>query len=89
MKIKVRLFARLSELSGLREGDLDAPEGATPREVFALLGQETPGLQAYSDRLMYAVNAEYVPPDHKLVEGDEVSFIPPVSGGERVVRNHI
>ena len=85
----MRLFARLSELAGMRDRELDAPEGATPREVFALLAQETPGLQAYSDRLMYAVNAEYVPPEHRLAEGDEVSFIPPVSGGERVVRNHI
>ncbi len=30
---------------------------------------------------MYAVNAEYVTPDHPLREGDELALIPPVSGG--------
>jgi len=30
---------------------------------------------------MHSVNAEYVSPDHPLRDGDEVAFIPPVSGG--------
>jgi molybdopterin converting factor small subunit len=30
---------------------------------------------------MYSVNADYVPADYPLGDGDEVAFIPPVSGG--------
>jgi len=32
-------------------------------------------------RLLYAVNQNYVKPDHALTDQDEVVFVPPVSGG--------
>jgi molybdopterin converting factor small subunit len=32
-------------------------------------------------RFLYAVNKNYVSADHVLKDGDEVVFIPPVSGG--------
>jgi molybdopterin converting factor small subunit len=30
---------------------------------------------------MISVNLEFVPPETRLHEGDEIAFIPPVSGG--------
>lgn len=40
-----------------------------------------PKLAAYAPHLMVAVNTEYADKDSLLHAGDEVAFIPPVSGG--------
>jgi molybdopterin converting factor subunit 1 len=85
MKVKVRLFARLSELAGLRDTSLEVDSGTTAHAVFERLAQDHPGLAGFDRSLMYAVNAEYVPADHRIEDGDEVTFIPPVSGGSRVL----
>ncbi len=80
MHVRVMLFAMLRELKGASELELDVEPGTTvaglQRRVLADLGENgVPG------RLLYAVNQNYVTPDHELHDGDEVAFIPPVSGG--------
>ncbi|HZP26509.1 MAG TPA: molybdopterin converting factor subunit 1 [Dehalococcoidia bacterium] len=85
MKVKVRLFARLSDLAGLRDTSLEVDNGTTARAIFDQLAHQHPGLAGFDRSLMYAVNAEYVPADYRVHDGDEVTFIPPVSGGCRVL----
>ncbi|HXG36245.1 MAG TPA: molybdopterin converting factor subunit 1 [Dehalococcoidia bacterium] len=85
MKVRVRLFARLSELAGLRETTLEVSDGATAGDAYIHLAEKYPRLSGLAGSLMYAVNAEYVPAHHPLREGDEVTFIPPVSGGACVL----
>jgi molybdopterin synthase catalytic subunit len=81
MKAKVRLFARLAELVGARETEVELGEGLSVAEAFAALCRDHPALAGLGGSLMYAVNAEYVSPDHPLRPGDELALIPPVSGG--------
>ena len=81
MKAKVRLFARLADLAGARETELELGEGLKVAEAFELLCRRFPEMAVLAGSLMYAVNAEYVSPDHPLREGDELALIPPVSGG--------
>jgi len=81
MKAKVRFFARLAELAGTRETEVELGEGLSVAEAFQALCQRFPELADHSDSLMYAVNAEYVSADHPLRAGDELALIPPVSGG--------
>src|SRR3972149_3440791 len=81
MKAKVRLFARLADLAGTRETEVELGEGRSAAEAFVVLCRRFPQLAVHGDSLMYAVNAEYVPPDHPLRAGDELALIPPVSGG--------
>jgi molybdopterin converting factor subunit 1 len=84
-KAKVRLFARLRELAGARELEVELGEGLTAADVYALLARRYPALAGLDESLMYAVNAQYVPPDHQVRDGDEVALIPPVSGGGHAV----
>lgn len=84
MNAKVRLFARLGELAGTRETDVELGEGLTARDVYALLCDRYPALDGLGDSLMYAVNAEYVSPEHPVRDGDELALIPPVSGGSEL-----
>ena len=77
MKVSVRLFAGLRERAGTGRRELELPEGARVRDVWAALalGDEPAGL-------LYAVDRAYAEPDAELAEGAEVALIPPVSGGD-------
>ena len=81
MKATVKFFAVFHDLTGTRELDLEVGEALTVGELYRDLRARFPRLANYSGSLMYSVNAEYVPADHPLHDGDEVAFIPPVSGG--------
>lgn len=81
MRVTVRLFARLRELAGA--GDLlrDVPDGATVAAVWDGLIRDYPAIAPYAASMSCAVNAEYARMTTPLREGDEVAFLPPVSGG--------
>lgn len=80
-KAKVRLFARLSELAGAREVEVEVGEGLSAAEVYKALCREYPALSGLNGSLRYAVNGEYAEGSHPVSDGDEVALIPPVSGG--------
>ena len=79
MHVRVMLFAMLRELKGASEVGIDVESGTTVATLQRRLF--TDSTQAMPGRLLYAVNQAYVTPDHELRDGDEVAFIPPVSGG--------
>jgi molybdopterin converting factor subunit 1 len=83
VKATVKFFAAFHDVTGTRELNLDMTEGLTVGELYRELCGRFPRLADYSGSLMYSVNAEYVPADYALHDGDEVAFIPPVSGGSR------
>lgn len=81
MRVTVRLFARLRELIGAGELQREAPEQATVAAVWADLAREYPAIAPYSESMSCAVNAEYARMNTRIHDGDEVAFLPPVSGG--------
>lgn len=81
MRITVRLFARLRELAGAGELHRDVPDDATVATVWELLTREYPAVAPYAASMSCAVNAEYARMTTALSDGDEVAFLPPVSGG--------
>ena len=81
MKVKVKFFAILRERAGTSEVVKEIEGGSSITELWHALQQDYPKLAVPGIRLLYAVNQEYVTPDHVLKESDEVVFIPPVSGG--------
>ena len=78
MQVKAVFFARLKRELGQGELTLDAPAGATVREVAAQI-EATHGLSLKG--CMVAVNETYATPEQVLEAGDEVAFLPPVAGG--------
>jgi molybdopterin synthase catalytic subunit len=79
--IHVRLFAGLHDLVGKRDLVLAMPSGATIGQLRDRLGEEYPIVQPFLTTLVCAVDEEYVPPEHVLIDGDDVALIPPISGG--------
>ena len=81
MRVTVRLFARLRDLAGSGELIRDVPDQATVRTVWQSLVSEMPALAEYERTMSVAVNADYSKMTASVADGDEVAFLPPVSGG--------
>ncbi len=82
MRLTVQLFANLAETCGARQVELaDLPQPLTAALVLDAFLARFPHLQPMRDSIMFAVNAEYVSPDHPVSPTDDVALIPPVSGG--------
>lgn len=83
MRVTVRLFARLREIAGASEMAREVAPGATIGSVWRQLAGEFPALEPYERSVSSALNADYARMDTALRDGDEVAFLPPVSGGFR------
>ena len=81
MHVRIRLFARLREMAGAAELARDIPEGATASAAWHALVREFPPMAEYSGNVACAVNEEYARLSTPLSDGDEIAFLPPVSGG--------
>lgn len=81
MRVRVRLFASLREAVGRSEVELELPSGATAETAWLAMAREHPGLAERRPRLTAAINRRYVPFETPLGDGDELVFVPPVSGG--------
>jgi molybdopterin converting factor subunit 1 len=81
MRVTIRLFARLRDLAGSGELVRDVPQPATVQTVWRTLVTEMPALGEYERTMSVAVNADYSRMTAAVSEGDEVAFLPPVSGG--------
>lgn len=79
MKIKVYLFAHYREIAGFGETNLELPAPASVADARRALETSHPGLNLAGG--MAAVNEELAQPDTPLSDGDELAFLPPVSGG--------
>jgi molybdopterin synthase catalytic subunit len=83
MKVRVLFFASVADAARTRSLELDLGRRATVAELRERLERERPGLAGRLDRCAAAVNAAVAEPGRTLAEGDEVAFLPPVSGGGR------
>jgi molybdopterin synthase catalytic subunit len=79
--VTVRFFAGHRDIVGRSEQRRQLDAEATVGTLWEQLVAEYPRLAGYNGRLLYAVNQEYGSPATPLHDGDEVVFVPPVSGG--------
>ena len=81
IRVNVRLFAQLKDIVGTGELARGAPLGATARTVWDMLVNEFAELGDYEASISVAINEEYSRMDVAVADGDEIAFLPPVSGG--------
>jgi molybdopterin synthase sulfur carrier subunit len=81
MRITIRLFGRLREMAGASELERDVPDAATVATAWQALSAEFPPMAPHARSVSAAVNADFAKMSARLAEGDEVAFLPPVSGG--------
>ena len=63
--------------------EMELSEGSTAGDAWRRLTQLYPEMAAYSSTISCAVNEDYARMGAPLSDGDEVAFLPPVSGGSR------
>ena len=81
MKIKVLFFGFTHDLTGLREEQVELGEGENLQGLRRFYENRFPRLGELAGSLLFAVNQQIADPLAVLHEGDEVAFMPPVSGG--------
>jgi len=81
LRVKVLFFGRLRELTGLAEETGEMPEGATLAQVFERYAERYPKLVGFRNSMVVSRNQEFAAWDTRVASGDEIAFLPPVSGG--------
>jgi molybdopterin synthase catalytic subunit len=81
VRIKVLFFGVLRDVVGLREDSLEVPQGGRVESVFEHYAALAPRLREMAASVVLALNQEFSSPAAALRDGDEVAFLPPVSGG--------
>ncbi|MHB8232124.1 MAG: molybdenum cofactor biosynthesis protein [bacterium] len=81
INVKVRLFAAFKEIIGKNKLDLRISGGSSVKDIIAIIGETYPDTKEILKISKYAVNMEYTDTERKLIEGDEITVIMPVSGG--------
>lgn len=81
IKITLLLFGACREAVGTDEMALSLPQTTTVSQAFDQLKTLYPALQAWTTRMLFAINECYVTGDQELTDGDTLAILPPVSGG--------
>jgi len=76
----------LRDITGLREDQIEVPEGARLTEVFAACASRFPKLNEASASIVLALNQQFAAQSALVREGDEIAFLPPVSGGSGFIQ---
>ena len=84
MRITVRFFASLREIADIDRIEIDLPDGSGSGDVMRALRDHlnSDALAAIEgDQVKVAVNQVILRTGQNLNEGDEVAFLPPITGG--------
>jgi molybdopterin synthase catalytic subunit len=81
MRVRVLFFGRLKEITGCAEDWAEVNDGAAVEDLFQRYGRQFPKLAEFRPSLVASVNEEFADWRAPLRAGDEVAFLPPVSGG--------
>ncbi|MGB9244832.1 MAG: molybdenum cofactor biosynthesis protein MoaE, partial [Candidatus Acidiferrales bacterium] len=84
MRVRVLFFGQLKDIVGLAQDEADLSDGARVEDLFERYGRRFPKLAEFRPSIAASVNQEYAGWRESLSAGDEVAFLPPVSGGEHV-----
>ena len=79
--VTVKLFAAYQEAYGKSELKAVYSEPVTVAQALEKIIQEKPELEKWREITRFGVNLQFVPENTLLNNGDELVFIPPVSGG--------
>jgi sulfur-carrier protein len=76
LQLQLRLFAGLREAAGWGERPWPLQPGDTPARIWTALG-----LPGALESVRVAINQRFAAADTPLQPGDELAFLPPISGG--------
>jgi molybdopterin converting factor subunit 1 len=81
LRVNVLFFGRVRELTGVSQEAVELSAGATLEDLFGLYCRRFPKLVNFRASLVASRNQEFAAWDTPLAFGDDIAFLPPVSGG--------
>jgi molybdopterin synthase catalytic subunit len=81
MRARVLFFGMLKDIAGSPSEDAIFPEGADLHAVFDAYAARFPRMRELASSIVVARNHEFSDLTTKVADGDEIAFLPPVSGG--------
>lgn len=81
VRVKVLFFGMLKDIVGRSEDHIEVAEGARVGSVFTRYASDFPRLTDLESSIVLACNHEFCDRSSRVQEGDEIAFLPPVSGG--------
>jgi molybdopterin converting factor small subunit len=81
ISVRVLYFGPLREVAGAGEESFQVAAGTSVDQLFELCSARHPGLANYRTAAAPSRNCEFAAWSSDLAEGDEIAFLPPVSGG--------
>ncbi len=81
MRVRVLFFGRLKDIVGTAEEQAELSDGARVEDLFERYGRSFPELAKFRASVVASVNQELAEWRKPLAAGDEIAFLPPVSGG--------
>ncbi len=84
--MRILFFGMLKDIAGRAEEQLDIESGATLGQVFEQYCGRYPRMREMAGSILLARNQAFAEPAATLAEGDEIAFLPPVSGGSEYLR---
>src|SRR5271170_5899412 len=83
MRVRVLFFGQLKDIAGVSQEDAELSEGARVEDLYERYARRFPRLAEFRPSVAASVNQEYAEWRAALAAGDEVAFLPPVSGGQQ------
>ena len=81
IRVKVLFFGRLKEVAGAAEEFVELVPGSRIEDLFARVIAVRPELARFRASLVASRNQEFAAWSTPIDSGDEIAFLPPVSGG--------
>jgi molybdopterin converting factor small subunit len=81
IRVKALFFGGLKEVAGRAEETVELASGSHIEDLFAQFISRCPELARYRGSLVASRNQEFAAWNTPLESGDEIAFLPPVSGG--------
>jgi molybdopterin converting factor subunit 1 len=82
MRVRVLFFGQLKDIAGVSQEDAELSDGARVEDLYERYARRFPRLAEFRPSVAASVNQEYAEWRAALAAGDEVAFLPPVSGGQ-------
>jgi molybdopterin synthase catalytic subunit/molybdopterin converting factor small subunit len=81
VRVRVLFFGLVRDVIGRPQEDLELPGARSLGDVFEHYAAAHPGLRDLSRSILLSRNAEFARRSEMVQDGDEIAFLPPVSGG--------
>src|SRR5579871_6360385 len=81
VRVRVLFFGMLKDIVGRSEDQVELEDGAQLGSVFERYAQQFPKLGQLASSIVLACNQQFSDRAAVVRDGDEIAFLPPVSGG--------